>query len=54
MSSGLSMGVCGITIAHASLEDTGEWTCHMGTSDDEIQQTVNVTVTGEYYNNFLN
>lgn len=29
--SGLRMGECGITLSHATLNDTGRWKCHLGT-----------------------
>ncbi|KAI5641157.1 hypothetical protein NE865_06626 [Phthorimaea operculella] len=45
----LQVGDCGITFSHATNEETGLWTCHMGPSDTlglEVTKKVEVRVTG--------
>lgn len=43
------MGDCGVTFAHVSENDTGEWICHMGPRNYlgvEVTEKVVVRVTG--------
>jgi len=39
---GFLMGECGITINDASTNDTGNWQCHLGITDNEIRDEAQV------------
>lgn len=48
--SGINLGDCGVSIMNASVDDSGTWSCHMGTTDAagiESSQEIGVRVSGE-------
>lgn len=48
---GLDLGECGITVRRATIPDTGNWVCHMGTLVQigfETTKTVKVRVSGNW------
>lgn len=47
---GIKLGECGITIMNATVNDTGTWSCHMGTTSKsgvEQSKDVNVRISGK-------
>lgn len=48
---GVKLGECGISIMSATINDSGTWSCHMGTIGEaglEASEEVNVRVSGKY------
>lgn len=47
---GVKLGECGISIMGATINDSGSWSCHMGTIGDaglEASEEINVRVSGK-------
>lgn len=54
--SGIRLGECGITIMQASVNDSGTWSCHMGSIKPvglELSKEVSVRVSGESFRHFI-
>lgn len=52
---GINLGECGIEILKASTSDSGQWSCHMGTTGKaavEASKEISVRVSGERSNGF--
>lgn len=49
---GINLGECGIEIMKASTSDSGQWSCHMGTTGKaavEASKEISVRVSGERF-----
>lgn len=47
---GVKLGECGITIMAATINDSGTWSCHMGTIGEpglEASKEINVRISGK-------